>query len=305
MVNTKKDRGVGAASSKVCPRAGFIRLYSKDGGSIILPTNCKTWRCKGCRDRVRALFKKRVAIGCSKVGPSFLITLTYRQGEGAQRHAASVQKDWSQFLKIMKKMSPEISYVKVVEATKKNQPHLHVVMGGITQKTACCRGKKYPRCEHWTERWLGEKCEKCIEHVMAKAWYGITGDSYVVDARPVLGAAGAGAYLSKYLVKGMDSRDVLLRLGFKRFWSCSRNWPRESPSQLLATYQRRWRPGKAEFVWAKDATAEVVDKVVNISDNPLNLRVAERNTIVYDKAVERKRAKKQIGGMYDSAYNRA
>lgn len=66
----------------------------------------------------------------------------------------------------------------------------------------------------------------CLWHEWRELWFQVTGDSFIVDVRAVMGSEGAGNYLTKYLVKGVMNRYVLEALGFKRRFSASRNWPR-------------------------------------------------------------------------------
>lgn len=87
-----------------------------------------------------------------------------------------------------------------------------------------------------------EKCVKdCVEHELAKIWYGITGDSWVVDCRPVWSASGAASYLFKYLDKGFTERGDLEALGFKRRWSCSRDWPSPERMEFVVTQSKGWQ----------------------------------------------------------------
>lgn len=71
-------------------------------------------------------------------------------------------------------------------------------------------------------------------------WYGITGDSYIVDVRRTYEAEKLGNYLSKYLVKGMRQREEMEALGFLRRYSSSRNWPKPEMLRLRGTVMDRW-----------------------------------------------------------------
>jgi len=81
----------------------------------------------------------------------------------------------------------------------------------------------------------------CVEHEIAKVWYGITGNSWVVDCREVWSPAGASSYIFKYLDKGFDDRESLEALGFKRRWSCSRDWPSPERMQFVITMSKGWQ----------------------------------------------------------------
>lgn len=83
-------------------------------------------------------------------------------------------------------------------------------------------------------------CKKdCLMHEWGKEWEQLT-SAFVVDVRKVYSAGGASGYLSKYLAKGFAHREELQALGFKRRWSCSRNWPRERQIRLRGTEQGLW-----------------------------------------------------------------
>lgn len=56
-------------------------------------------------------------------------------------------------------------------------------------------------------------------------WLEVTGDTYIVDVRPVLSPEKISNYLEKYFVKGMEVRHDLETLGFLRRYSRSNNWP--------------------------------------------------------------------------------
>lgn len=74
-------------------------------------------------------------------------------------------------------------------------------------------------------------------------WKEITGTSYVVDVRPVMGKFGAAAYLSKYLSKQLEEgsiRHELDKRGFIRRFSRSRNWKSGNKLQRRGTVEGTW-----------------------------------------------------------------
>jgi len=79
----------------------------------------------------------------------------------------------------------------------------------------------------------------CLIHEWGKAWFERTG-AYVVDVRKIYSAGGVGGYLGKYLSKSFSKRQGLEEIGFKRRWSCSRNFPREKKIQLAGTRDGIW-----------------------------------------------------------------
>lgn len=301
-MSTYKEKGPGIATSMECPRAGYANLYAGDQASVTIKTNCKTWSCIACRERVKAVVKARIETGCSTLGHSWLITVTYRMGEGAQRHAPSVQTDWTALLRSLKKTWKEISWFKIIEATKQNQPHLHLVVGNVGPKTRvpCCAGSKDTdgRCRHRHNlNWLREckSAEVCIEHEWARIWYELTKDSFVVDARAVDGPAGAAAYLTKYLTKAMSSWEVLEGLGFARRWSRSRNWPGGYDLKLA---HKDWR----ETTWVhKDHAFRSIVARSELADNPLAER--EGTPFAFERAekVKKKVMAKRVKGVLKNA----
>lgn len=220
------DKNPGAAISKVCPRQGYVMMKPRNHNRVVVPVQCKTWRCKGCRDRVKRRVLDKLVYGLSTEPHTYFITVTY-QTEGEERMtAASVTDDWHSFLSRVKRRatSQNLMWFKVVEMTKRRQPHLHLAVGGIGERVARCVGLKWRR---WTEAWVAKKCPvDCLQHEWAKIWKEVTGDSYILDARPVWSAEKGSAYLGKYLTKAMAYWDVLEGQGFKRRWARSNNWPR-------------------------------------------------------------------------------
>lgn len=218
-----------------------------------MPTICKTWSCVACREKVLARVKDKISYGCSMVGRCFFITVTVKSQSGGQKDAVYVQAAWQALIRNLKQGYPSLTWFKVVEATKRGTPHLHLVMGGITPKdrVPCCTGKGADgKCIHpWTKKWALGPCRKdCLEHELAKVWYYITHDSWVIDCREVVGFKGAGSYMAKYFTKAALSYDVLANLGFTRRWSCSRNWPRRPKEQLMVTALGGW--DGVEFVYS-------------------------------------------------------
>lgn len=86
---------------------------------------------------------------------------------------------------------------------------------------------------------------------MARMWWEVTGDSWVVDVREVSSPGGCAAYLGKYLGKSMaDYRFRLLELGYLRRFQRSNNWPAVERMQFEATIEDLWEEDKQ---WHKDA----------------------------------------------------
>lgn len=80
-----------------------------------------------------------------------------------------------------------------------------------------------------------------MAHVFSRAWYGVTGDSYVVHATAVRGAGNPGAYMGKYLAKTFGDNDRYKTLGMKRRWSSSRGWPGSGRLRLEPSLTKDWK----------------------------------------------------------------
>lgn len=235
------ERAKGNASKSECPRAGFIQMECL-GNRVTVPTNCKTWSCLACRDRVKTYVKMRMEHGILILGGGWLTTVTYRQGYGAQRNAASARKDWQELVRLLKIRNPNLAWFQIPELTKKKQIHFHSMIGGLTGNRIDCCQRSGKNCRHKRDKaWAMAHCGKdCLEHEIAKTWYKITGDSWVVDARAIRGSVGAASYLSKYLAKQMQDRRMLTSMGFHRRWSCSRNWPSPQRLRFAVTAANGW-----------------------------------------------------------------
>lgn len=77
-------------------------------------------------------------------------------------------------------------------------------------------------------------------HEIARHWWAITGDSYIVHGVAVVSASGAGAYIGKYLLKGYQSGEVEGETGLSRRWSTSRGWPGNDKLRLAQTSRGGW-----------------------------------------------------------------
>ena len=235
---------LGMSTSSICPRGGFVWLTTHPGETVVLPTTCKTWDCRGCRDRLMALFTMRVEVGVLALGPCAFMTITYRQGENAQRDALSAATDWKELWRRLRRYHPtigEMKWLRVTELTKRSQPHFHVVLGPVTGRVRCYGSEGLEPARF--KALLGT-CD-CLAHVVSGVWLGVTSDSWIVDATPVVGPGGSGRYLAKYMRKGSLNRGALERLGFHRRWSSSRGWPGSGRIRLRQTVEGGWR--RADF----------------------------------------------------------
>ena len=197
-------KDVGAGSRDSCPRAGSVLLETKYQRRIIVNTNCKTWECLSCRDRIRALFKMRVRTGVYRLGRCAFMTITYQAESKRLEDAHCVSKDWRELSRRLSRNEPEVramEWLRVMELTKKGVPHHHLVIGPVSGSIKC-----WPRNGFRIERYRARmgSCV-CLAHKVARQWYEVTGDSYIVHTVIVTGAGGAGGYMSKYMGKEFDA----------------------------------------------------------------------------------------------------
>lgn len=205
---------------RVCERKGWIWLFTESGRRVSMETTCKTWGCKVCEKQMLALFRLRVKAGISHLQACVFTTFTFKMGD-VPVDAVFVTATWKEFSRRWKKAGEEnFEWLKVVELTKKGQPHLHLVMGPTTGRI-CCYGRLRPLGK-WFVR---DRSCKCLSHRLSRVWEAVTGDSWIVYCVPVTSPDRAGNYLLKYMAKGMGKRGNLEALGFKRRWSTSRGWP--------------------------------------------------------------------------------
>lgn len=139
-------------------------------------------------------------------------------------------------------MYPPATWIRVIELTRAMQPHMHVILSfgpGCSPRARCEQRARYD------EKWLRKECE-CLEHTFSKSWYRITGDSYVVDVREVVGSDSS--YLSKYVAKSYLHSDAFEALGFTRRWSRSRTW-RVERLRLKTTAAGEW--SKVQFTYGQ------------------------------------------------------
>lgn len=261
-----------------CPRSGYVELFAKSGGSYVVRTSCKTWGCKVCRNKRSGYVQAMMERGCSTLKPCYLITLTLRAGSEETHVASFVAAAWARLLRTLKKRSPNLTWFRVIEATKKGTPHLHLIVGNLGQRVANSHGK-YPR---YSEKFIRKECkEDCLIHEWGLIWFQET-TAFVVDVAQIYDAAGASRYLGKYLVKGFLDRTRLQALGYERRFTMARNWPRGDQIKLAGSYSDSWdrivvlpgwyRPEEMERRALLDQGRSLVQSV----GDPVTLDIRER-----------------------------
>ena len=275
-LDTTKDKwykAPGAASSSRCPREGSMLLERRKGGGVtIVRTNCNSWRCLGCRNRNDRRFRAIVEIGCSTLGRSCFITITYKAGSERLKDAECVAKDWRALWRRLSKVAPwtaDLEWLRVMEKTKRQTPHFHLIAGPINvERQINCWGSSL-EIRRYRERL--PFCE-CVAHTFARAWSSVQrGESYIVHAIEVNSSKGAGKYLSKYMIKtaseGPESRVS------KRRWSTSRGWPVERRVRLEGSLEENgWRRRQ----WADGYVKDFSELEKHLSANASERRMTEK-----------------------------
>lgn len=166
----------------LCSEATVVNLGVQEGRAVTL--KCRAWSCDLCGpDRRRQL----IALGKSG-NPNTFITLTVNpeSGSGPQARARALADAWRVIVKRAKRRYgyETIPYMCVFEATKKGEPHLHILA----------------RCRWLDQRWLSGQ--------MAD----LTG-APIVDVRRITDPDRTAGYVAKYC--GKDPH---------HFGTCKRYW---------------------------------------------------------------------------------
>lgn len=248
-----------------------VRENIMSGANVqyVVETGCKMWDCPACGPKVLSAVKMRMEYGCLRQKHLLFITLTFRKEfDDIRESATSVGTAWRRWLYYLKKLPQwkTMTWFKVIEVTKKGQPHLHLLVGGISLRKE-------------------EAARDAIN-----AWMRATSfRSYIVDVQAVLGESGAAAYLSKYMAKGLQGRKDLQALGFSRRWSRSRNWPSPGDLKLKGIVDDRlevldWTP----------ATRHYGKEILAIKDRSETSTFLERTGDDLALALGDKRARKSL-----------
>lgn len=164
---------------------------------------CRSWLCQLCQPG-----RKRRLVHLAKSGhPETFITLTVNpaQGESPEERARTLVKAWRLIVKRAKRQYglTKLGYLCVFEATKKGEPHLHILS---------------------TVKWMDQKWLSAQMAQIANA--------PIVDIRKVRSVTHAARYIAKYVGKAPH------RFGTcKRYW-CTKGW--NSDTWQPPTFGKGW-----------------------------------------------------------------
>jgi len=221
---------------------------------LAVPTNCKSWECKSCRDRKLNYVASLMQYGLLEGLDPLLVSVTYaapgprHESQGNYVDAKRAATDWNRLLRSIKKdfRFNKMRWIKVIELTKRKQIHFHVLMADILITTVIrCSGKGYGKHAikpDWPN--LPKTGCACIQCTLSRMWKTIQREkSWVVDVRPVYDPLGASWYLCKYLRKAMYGlqRQLMQDRGFNRRYTRSKNWAKGVEMKRLGTVKEKWR----------------------------------------------------------------
>lgn len=166
----------------LCSEASIVNR-GRDGYQAVT-LRCRSWGCELC-----APDRKKQLVALAKSGnPDTFVTLTVNPafGTSPEDRARRLADAWRRIVRMVKKKYgyTELPYFAVFEATKKGEPHLHILA----------------RVKWISQKWLSEKMAELME-------------APVVDIRRVRDKSKLAYYISKYM--GKDPH---------RFSSCKRYW---------------------------------------------------------------------------------
>lgn len=224
-----------------CPRGGWSLLTTRAGQLITVPTVCQTWSCPRCGEKRRRYAAMRAEHGCRSLewpGPLRLITLTYGfWGADSIQNAPSALADFRRFAQRVRRLNGHQTFrwFRVAEATKRGQVHWHLISGDLA----------------------GTKLE--LERALRNEWAlasrrrGVI-QNYVVEVTETQ-AEAASSYVAKYLLKSALGATWLQQRGFKRRWTCSRDWSKPQQTRLVGTLEGLWQ--RMEWISPFDGRLEV------------------------------------------------
>jgi len=147
-------------------------VNENSSGGIAIPLMCRSWGCDYCAPR-----RQRDLIALATRGdPNRLVTLTISPtvGAGPADRAARIARAWRLVAARWRRKYPasKLEYLAVFEATKRGEPHLHIL----------CRSGFIP------QRWLSDQMRGIV-------------NSPICDVRAVNNGRQAARYIAKYIGK--------------------------------------------------------------------------------------------------------
>lgn len=166
----------------LCGEASLVNHHAE--GGVAISMRCRAWTCEHCAPRRRA---ELIRLACTG-NPTRLITLTVSPGVGTSpAHRASLlARAWRIVVARAKRQLKlkSLEYLAVFEATKRGEPHLHILV----------------RSGYIPQAWLSQQMQDVL-------------GSRIVDIRRINNGTHAARYVAKYIGKSPH-----------RFATCKRYW---------------------------------------------------------------------------------
>ena len=179
----------------LCGEASLVK--SDEDESYAKKLHCRSWNCDCCESERTAQLIAR-AIGGE---PDRFLTLTVNPavGESPADRRKMLSHAWNVLVKRIRRAHPKdaIDYFVVTEATKRGEPHLHILL-------------RSPYLAH-----------SMLSEAMAEL-----ASAPIVDIRKIRGRKEIAAYVAKYIAKAPEQFGTA-----KRYWT-SRTW--DIPAELPA-----------------------------------------------------------------------
>lgn len=177
-------------------------VYDDGHSGVAVTLRCRSWRCPDCQPLRRMLVIDQARSG----NPTRFITLTVNPSAFADpvERAERLARAWRIVVKRFKRaFAPkEFEYLAVFEATKRGEPHLHILLRG-------------PFID---QRWLSDQMKELI-------------DAPIVDVRRVQNQKHLMWYMAKYMGKDLHKFGTC-----KRYWR-TKNYVVEANTEIKNPWQ--------------------------------------------------------------------
>lgn len=166
----------------LCSEWSLVKTYAEH--AVAIPLRCRSWTCPLCQPLRQAQLRTLAMAG----QPQRFVTLTCVSTflDTPEQRAAALARAWRVILARWRRQfnGPKHEYLAVFEATKRGQPHLHILVRG----------------PYISQKWLSLQTKELL-------------NSPVCDIRIVKNERQAAHYITKYVGKAPH-----------RFGTCKRYW---------------------------------------------------------------------------------
>lgn len=160
--------------------AGFAR---EQGRAFIFKADCDSWQCTECAERKKNQWLIRAQRGSKEIISSGMALkfLTITSSPKLKSSAATIAVfplAWSKLYKRLKRKTPNLQYLMILEHHKNGRIHAHMLSN----------------C-HCSKRWLKDNAAQC-------------GFGYMADIQNVTSERATAGYVTKYLAKSLAGMEL-------------------------------------------------------------------------------------------------